>query len=353
MNVTAPRTPMDYFFEHHSATMVFFVHEGGGTLETTFGPIGYGQGRLPHRPQGRHAPLRARRRAPSTTGCTRASRAIPRSRSRPRPASSSRTAGATTGSPARWPTMNERGASRSCPRSTGFTRGASIPRILRRHRLARRLPAVQVRGRGRAAAGGRPLARAALRPHDLQAARMLPLRLHRALRGEGRDVAAFFHKNLDYLRDARLPLRRLLQRRRRGRSGMVIAAPGGPAPRTQAEARWRRSWTGAGAEVHNEVGVMADFANPARSPTRAGAEPRRLHERVGGYTTAPRFAYAPGRLAEVRAWPTAWPARATRCDHPTARPGRARRGARGARRRRGRRGRWRGRPLRRRRGRAG
>ena len=30
---------MDYFFEHHSATMVFFVHEGRGTLETTFGPI--------------------------------------------------------------------------------------------------------------------------------------------------------------------------------------------------------------------------------------------------------------------------------------------------------------------------
>jgi hypothetical protein len=29
MNVTAPRAAMDYFFEHHSATMVFFVHEGG------------------------------------------------------------------------------------------------------------------------------------------------------------------------------------------------------------------------------------------------------------------------------------------------------------------------------------
>jgi homogentisate 1,2-dioxygenase len=35
---------MDYFFEHHSATMVFFVHEGRGTLETTFGPIEYTKG---------------------------------------------------------------------------------------------------------------------------------------------------------------------------------------------------------------------------------------------------------------------------------------------------------------------
>ena len=35
MNVVAPRASMDYFFEHHSATMVFFVHRGEGTLETT------------------------------------------------------------------------------------------------------------------------------------------------------------------------------------------------------------------------------------------------------------------------------------------------------------------------------
>ena len=70
MNVTAPAASMDYFFEHHSATLVFFVHEGGGTLETTFGPIDYGKRRLPHRAQGHHAPLRARARGPSTTGCT-------------------------------------------------------------------------------------------------------------------------------------------------------------------------------------------------------------------------------------------------------------------------------------------
>jgi homogentisate 1,2-dioxygenase len=44
MNVAVPRAPMDYFFEHHGATMVFFVHDGRGTLETTFGPIEYRKG---------------------------------------------------------------------------------------------------------------------------------------------------------------------------------------------------------------------------------------------------------------------------------------------------------------------
>src|SRR5256885_11042143 len=44
MNVTAPRAPMDYVFEHRSATLVFFVHQGGGTLETMFGPIEFRKG---------------------------------------------------------------------------------------------------------------------------------------------------------------------------------------------------------------------------------------------------------------------------------------------------------------------
>jgi len=44
MHVTAPRAPMDYFFEHHGATLVFFVHQGGGTLETMFGPIEFRKG---------------------------------------------------------------------------------------------------------------------------------------------------------------------------------------------------------------------------------------------------------------------------------------------------------------------
>ncbi len=44
MNVTAPAAPMDYFFEHHGATLVYFIHAGAGTLETTFGPIEFSRG---------------------------------------------------------------------------------------------------------------------------------------------------------------------------------------------------------------------------------------------------------------------------------------------------------------------
>ena len=44
MNVTAPRAPMDYFFEHHSATLLFFIHQGGGVLETLFGPLEFRAG---------------------------------------------------------------------------------------------------------------------------------------------------------------------------------------------------------------------------------------------------------------------------------------------------------------------
>src|SRR5215813_3383877 len=44
MNVTAPGASMDYFFEHHGATLIFFIHEGTGTLETLLGPIAYRRG---------------------------------------------------------------------------------------------------------------------------------------------------------------------------------------------------------------------------------------------------------------------------------------------------------------------
>ncbi|HEY4910022.1 MAG TPA: homogentisate 1,2-dioxygenase, partial [Methylomirabilota bacterium] len=44
MNVTAPGASMDYFFEHHGATLVFFIHQGSGTLETLLGPIAYRRG---------------------------------------------------------------------------------------------------------------------------------------------------------------------------------------------------------------------------------------------------------------------------------------------------------------------
>jgi hypothetical protein len=87
MNVTAPTAPMDYFFEHHSATLVFFIHEGSGTLETTFGPIAYGKAISSSCP--RASPIvSSSALVRSTTGCTRASRGIRRRPKRPPPGSS-------------------------------------------------------------------------------------------------------------------------------------------------------------------------------------------------------------------------------------------------------------------------
>ena len=67
MNVTAPRAPMDYVFEHHSATLVFFIHQGGGTLETMFGPIEFRKGDFLIVPKG-IAPVRAPARTPVLLG---------------------------------------------------------------------------------------------------------------------------------------------------------------------------------------------------------------------------------------------------------------------------------------------
>jgi hypothetical protein len=59
---------------------------------------------------------------------------------------------------------------------------------------------------------------------------------------------------------------------------------------------------GANAGVHNEVGIMADFANPAQvSELALGLSRPDYMDAWAGYTSDPRFAYAPGRLAEARA----------------------------------------------------
>ena len=95
MNVTGPRSPWTTFSS--IIRPVRLLHQrGAGVLETTFGPSST-EGRFPDPAKGTLHPLRPRRAARSTTGCTRASRAIPR-RARRRTADSSRTARATTSS---------------------------------------------------------------------------------------------------------------------------------------------------------------------------------------------------------------------------------------------------------------
>jgi hypothetical protein len=59
---------------------------------------------------------------------------------------------------------------------------------------------------------------------------------------------------------------------------------------------------GANRGVHNEVAVMADFANPAQASEWAlGLSRPDYMAAWAPYAAAPRFAYRADRLAEVRA----------------------------------------------------
>lgn len=44
LSVAQPAEPMTYFYRNAAADEVFFIHEGGGTLETLFGSLSYTQG---------------------------------------------------------------------------------------------------------------------------------------------------------------------------------------------------------------------------------------------------------------------------------------------------------------------
>jgi hypothetical protein len=53
--------------------------------------------------------------------------------------------------------------------------------------------------------------------------------------------------------------------------------------------------------IHNEVGIMADFVNPAQiSDYALGLSQPDYMTSWAGYTTDPRFVHRPDRLAEVR-----------------------------------------------------
>jgi hypothetical protein len=54
--------------------------------------------------------------------------------------------------------------------------------------------------------------------------------------------------------------------------------------------------------LHREVGIMADFTNPAQiSEYALGLSQPEYMKSWGAYTTDPRFTHRPERLAEVRA----------------------------------------------------
>ena len=63
ISLCRPPASMDYFFRNGEGDEVIFVHEGSGTLETTFGDVPVQGGRLRRRPARHDVPLSARGRA--------------------------------------------------------------------------------------------------------------------------------------------------------------------------------------------------------------------------------------------------------------------------------------------------
>ena len=301
MNVTAPRAAMDYFFEHHSATLLFFVHQGGGILDTTFGPVEYRKGDFLIVPKGithRFAPSPG----PQYYWVYESFAGDPEKAESP-----------TTGqflthsrSDYRFPrsldTRNESG------RFEVISKVGDV--YTRRVHPTHPFDAVGWRGSylpyKLAVEDVRPLV--ADRSHVPPSAHtvfVLPgcyvcVFTVRRVEQEGMWLP-FFHKNLDYTETIGYHLGEFFSRAGVIREGMVtvhpVGLPHGPHPSAlEAFMDGRRP------EVFQEVGVMADLANPVGLSEVARRLSRPDYMKSwGAYTTAPRFAYSPTRLADVRA----------------------------------------------------
>jgi len=300
MNVSAPRASMDYFFEHHSATMVFFAHQGSGTLETTFGPIGYGPGDflvvpkgITHRfilDPGSHYYWMYESFAgdPEKSESPTTGRFLTHSESDYK-------------FPRSLQTVNEQGRFEIVSKVDGaYTR-----RVHPTH------PFDVVGWRGDylpykfAVEDVRPLT--ADRSH-------VPPSGHTIFRLPGcylcvftvRSVEKdamwlpFFHKNLDYCETLGFHFGEFFSAGGMSQAGMVtvhpVGLPHGPKPPAL-----KAFLDGRRPEVHREVAVMADFANPVRiSEFALGLSRPDYMKAWGAYTSDPRFAYDPGRVEGIR-----------------------------------------------------
>lgn len=301
MNVTAPRASMDYFFEHDSATLVVFVHRGAGILETLFGPLEYRAGDFLVIPQGIlhrfvlhpgphyywvYESFRGDPRKPEapTTG-----RFVPYSRSDyryPRSLEPRNEAGRFEVVAKVGPTYTRR-VHPTHPFDVVGWRGTYLP-----YRLA--------------VEDVRPLVadRSHLPPsaHTVFALPGCALCVFtvRSVEKEGLWVP-FFHKNLDYTETIGYHYGEFFSRGGVFRAGMVsvhpVGLPHGPHPPAL-----RAFLDGQRPEVFQEVGIMADFANPtAISEFALGLSRPEYMASWGAYARDPRFAWSPTRLAEVQA----------------------------------------------------
>jgi homogentisate 1,2-dioxygenase len=301
MNVTAPRAAMDYFFEHHSASLVFFVHEGGGTLETTFGPIAYGKGDFLIIPKGvmhRFEPAPG----PQYYWMYESFAGDPEKSEAP-----------TTG---RFLTHSE--SDYKFPRSLQtFNESGRFEVIAKTERTyTRRVhpthPFDVIGWRGDylpykfAVEDVRPLVadRSHVPPSGHTIFRLpgcyLCVFTVRSVEKEGMWLP-FFHRNLDYCETLGYHFGDFFSGGGVVQAGMVtvhpVGLPHGPKPRSlDAFMSGRRP------DVHNELAVMADFANPTQiSEFALGLSRPDYMGAWAGYTTDPKFTYDPARLDDVRA----------------------------------------------------
>ncbi len=301
MNVTAPRAPMDYFFEHHSATLVVFVHAGGGTLETTFGPLAYGKGDFLVIPKGithRFDPAPGAQYYwvyesfagdPEKAEAPTTGQFLPYSRSDYR-------------YPRSLQTVNEAGRFAIVSKVDGV--------YTRRVHVTHPFDVVGWRG--------------TYLPYKLAVEDVRPLTADRShVPPSGHTVFAmpgcyvcvftvrsvekeamwlpFFHRNLDYTETLGYHHGDFFSGGGVVGPGMVtvhpVGLPHGPKPAALA-----RFMDGHRPEVHDEVAIMADFANPVRISAAALALSRPDYMATwSAYARDPRFAWSPGRLEEIRA----------------------------------------------------
>jgi homogentisate 1,2-dioxygenase len=301
MNVVAPRMPMDYYFEHHSASMVFFVHEGAGTLETTFGPIAYGKGDFLIIPKGvvhRFDPAPG----PQYYWMYESFTADPGKSEAP-----------TTG---RFLTHSE--SDYKFPRSlqtfneSGRFEVVSKVDATYTRRVHPTHPFDVIGWRGDylpykfAVEDVRPLV--ADRSHVPPSGHTiftLPgcyicIFTVRSVEKEAMWVP-FFHRNLDYCETLGYHFGDFFSAGGVVQAGMVtvhpVGLPHGPKPKAlEAFMAGRRG------DVHNELAVMADFANPTQiSEFALGISRPDYMDAWSPYATDPKFAYDPARLDDVRA----------------------------------------------------
>ncbi len=301
MNVTAPAARMDYFFEHHSATLVYFIHEGQGILETMFGPIEYRKGDFLILPKGTmhrfdlatgphyYWMYESFAGDPEKSEAATTGQFITHSRSDykfPRSLDPRNEAG-------RFEVISKVGevytrrVHPSHPFDVVGWRGDYLP-----YRFAVEDVRPLVADRSHVPPSGHTVFR-------LPGCYLCVFTV-RSVEKEGMWLP-FFHRNLDYLETLGYHVGNFFSRGGVIQEGMVtlhpVGLPHGPHPTALGAFMDDRR-----PETWREVGIMADFANPTRmSEFALGLSKKDYMASWAGYTTDPRFTYRATRLAEVRA----------------------------------------------------